>query len=251
MIHKRRTEITKMLRENQELTNQELMEHFNISIETVRRDLAYLEEQGVLTRVYGGAIWKESAKTEPIYTSREQKNNKEKEKISDEAQTFIEKNDIIFFDLGTTVESVARKLNEEKKIHAFTNSLRAAVVLSKKCSDVILTGGRIRAGEFSLSGTVAEDNISKFNIQKAIIGVGGIDGDGISDFIVDEAGLRNKVIKNAKKVIVLADHTKFSVRAMCHVCPIEDIDVLITDDKAPRDVINIIRKKGVQVVIVK
>ena len=251
MIQKRRTEIIKMLRDNQELTNQELMEHFDISVETVRRDLAYLEEQGVLTRVYGGAVWKESTKTEPLYARREQKNTKEKEKISDKAQTFIDKNDIVFFDQGTTVEGVARKLDREKKVYAFTNSVRVAVVLCNKCPEVILTGGKIRTGEFSLSGTLAEDNISKFNIQKAIIGVGGIDEEGISDFIVDEAGLRSKVIQNAKKVIVLADHTKFSVRAMCRVCTIDDIDVLITDDKAPRDILNTFKKRGIQVVVVK
>ena len=251
MNQKRRRQIIQMLEEQQAITNQELMDCFGISIETVRRDLAYLEEHGMLTRVYGGAVWKENAKTEPLYSRREQKNNKEKEKISNQAQVFIEQNDIVFFDLGTTVESVAKNLDKEKKVHAFTNSIRAAVALCEKCSNVILTGGKIRDGELSLSGTLAEDNISKFNIQKAIIGAGGITEEGISDFIVDEAGLRNKVIKNAKKVIVLADYAKFSVRAMCHVCGFEDIDVLITDNKAPKDILNIIRKKGVQVVVVK
>lgn len=251
MNQKRRSQIISMLEEQQALTNKELLECFNISIETLRRDLAYLESIGALTRVYGGAIKKDVVKTEPLYSSREQEKNKEKQLIANEAQRYIEPDDAVFFDLGTTVENVAKKLDKSKNIHAFTNSVRSAVTLSEKCADVILTGGRIRQGELSLSGTLAQDNISKFNIEKAIIGAGGITEEGISDFIVDEAGLRSRVIQNADKVVVLADYTKFSVRAMCRVCNIEDIDILITDDKAPKDVLKKIRNKGVQVVVVK
>ena len=251
MNQKRRAQIVKMLDEQQALTNKELMEHFDISIETLRRDLAHLESIGALTRVYGGAVKKDVVKTEPLYSSREQEKNREKQLIANEAQSFIDPDDTVFFDLGTTVENVAKKLDKSKNIHAFTNSVRSAVTLSEKCADVILTGGKIRRGELSLSGTLALDNIAKFNIEKAIIGVGGITDEGISDFIVDEAGLRGRIIQDADKVIVLADYTKFSVRAMCRVCKIEEIDVLITDDKAPKDVLKKIRNKGVQVVVVK
>jgi len=98
---------------------------------------------------------------------------------------------------------------------------------------------------------LAENNISNFNIGKAIIGAAGITEDGISDFIFDEAGLRKKVINNASKVIVLADYTKFGIKAMCNVCTFDKVAVLITDDKAPKDIINKIKKKGVTVIIAK
>lgn len=251
MNQKRRNQITQMLEEQQTITNNELMERFGISIETVRRDLAYLENQGVLTRVYGGAVKKEVVRTEPLYTSRKVKSNDEKQKIARAAQTFIEPDDIVFFDLGTTVEAVAEKLDKSKNIHAFTNAVRTAVTLSEKCAEVILSGGRVRQGELSLSGTLAETNLFDFNIDKAVIGVAGITEDGISDFIADEAGLRRRIIQNADKVIALADFTKFGVRAMCRVCPLDDIDILITDDKAPREFLKKIEKKGVQVIIAK
>lgn len=251
MNQKRRTQIVKLLEEQQALTNQELMERFDISIETVRRDLAYLESIGALTRVYGGAVKKDVVKTEPLYSSREQENNREKLLIAKEAQRFISPDDAVFFDLGTTVENVAKRLDKAKNIHAFTNSVRAAVTLCDKCADVILTGGRIRQGELSLSGTLSLDNVSKFNITTAIIGAGGITEQGVSDFIVDEAGLRSRVIENAEKVIVLADYKKFGVRAVCKVCEFSDVDVLITDDKAPKNVLKKIRNAGVQVVVVK
>ena len=251
MNQKRRSQITQMLEQQQAITNNELMECFGISIETVRRDLAYLEKQGVLTRVYGGAVKKEAVRTEPLYTNRQQKNNEEKQKIAEAAQELIEPDDIVFFDLGTTVEAVAKRLDTTKNIHAFTNAIRTAVTLSEKCAGVILTGGRIRRGELSLSGTLAENNISNFNIDKAVIGAAGITDEGISDFIADEAGLRSRIIDNADKVIVLADYSKFGVRAMCRVSHLEEIDVLITDDKAPKDFLRKIEKMGIRVIVAK
>ncbi len=251
MNQKRRRQIMQMLEEQQAITNQELMETFGISVETVRRDLAFLEEQGVLTRVYGGAVIKEVAHTEPLYVRREHENNDEKYLIAKTAETLIKPDDIVFFDLGTTVEFVAKKLDKSKNIHAFTNAMRTAVILSEKCDEVIVTGGKVRNGELSLSGTLAETNIMNFNIGKAIIGAAGITEDGISDFISDEAGIRSKAIANAGRVIVLADYTKFGIKAMCKVCTLDKIDVLITDEKAPKDIIRKIEKMGIKVIIAK
>ena len=251
MNQKRRRQIIQMLEEQQAITNQELMDTFNISVETVRRDLAYLEEQGVLTRVYGGAVLKVVAPTEPLYIRREHENNDEKLLIANKAESLIKPDDIVFFDLGTTVEFVAKNLDKSKNVHAFTNAMRTAVILSEKCDEVIVTGGKVRSGELSLSGTLAETNIMNFNIGKAIIGAAGITEDGISDFISDEAGIRSKVIANAGKVIVLADYTKFGVKAMCKVCSLDKVDVLITDEKAPRDMVEKIEKTGIKVIVAK
>ena len=249
MNQKRRSQIIKMLEEQSVVTNRELMDAFGISIETVRRDLAYLEQKGVLERVYGGAVRKEMLREELIYSSREQKEAEEKQKIAEVTEKLIQNNDIVFFDIGTTVHYVVKKLNAGKKISAFTNAIRTAVTLSEKGSEVILTGGRIRSGELALSGSLAENNLRNFNIDKAIISVAGITEDGVSDFFADEAGLRRQAISNANKVIVLADYTKFGVRAACRVCEIEDIDVLITDSKAPKSLLKKFENKGVQVII--
>ncbi len=249
MNQKRRSQIIKMLEEQSVVTNGELMERFGISIETVRRDLAYLEQKGVLERVYGGAVRKEMLREELIYSSREQKDAEEKEKIAVATEKLIHNNDIVFFDIGTTVHYVAQKLGTDKKINAFTNAIRTAITLTEKGNDVTLTGGKIRRGELALSGTLAESNLRNFNIDKAVICVAGITEDGVSDFFADEAGLRSQAISNANKVIVLADYTKFGVRAVCRVCEIEDIDVLITDSKAPKNMLKKFESKGVQIII--
>ena len=91
----------------------------------------------------------------------------------------------------------------------------------------------------------------QFNVDKAFIGVAGITEDGISDFNIEEASLRRQVIRNARQVIALADHSKFGIRAVSNICPLADIDVLITDEKAPANLLARIEKSGVRVVIVK
>ena len=251
MNQKRRNQIIKMIEENKAITNTELMDTFGISIETVRRDLAYLEQKGVLERVYGGAIRKESIRDEMRYSSREQMDIEEKTAIASEAEKLIKNNDMVFFDTGTTVHLVAKKLNKSKKINAFTNALRTAISLSEKGSEVILSGGKQRPSELVLSGTLAEHILRKFNFDIAIIGAAGVTEDGISDFFTDEAGLRREAIYNAGKVIVLADYAKFGIRAKCKVCNVEDIDVIIADSKAPKKILKKMENKGVKVIIAK
>ena len=247
----RRERIVEMVNKNNTISNDEIMTTFNVSIETVRRDLSYLEKRGLLERVYGGAVKKKFMSVEPKYISRESVNMVEKQKIASLAETFVLENETIFFDLGTTVLLVASLLKDEKQITAFTNSLRTAMCLSDKNQNVIIPGGKLRGGEYAVSGSIAEDCMLNFNIDKAFIGAGGINENGVTDFIIDEARLRSKIIKNAEKVIVVADFSKIGIKAPCKVCDIEEIDVLITDSKAPQELLKKIEKKGVQIIIVK
>lgn len=251
MNQNRRERIVQIVNEKNTISNDEIMSTFGVSIETVRRDLAYLENRGLLKRVYGGAVKKKFLSVEPKYLSREDVNVAEKEGIAIEAESFINENDTVFFDLGTTVQTLAKKVNQEKKITAFTNSLRTAISLADKGQKVILPGGALRSGEYSVSGSIAEDCMSKFNVDKAFIGAGGITENGITDFDIEEARLRSKIIKNSQKVIVLADYSKIGVKATCNVCDIEDVDVLITDDKAPLETLKNFEKLGVEVIVVK
>ncbi len=251
MNQDRRSQIVEILNKNGTISNGDIMQTFGVSIETVRRDLAFLEERGYLERVYGGAVKKKFMNTEPTYISREKENYSEKEKIAKEAEKFICDKDTVFFDLGTTVQLLADNVSANKEITAFTNALRTAITLCDKGAKVVMPAGELRGGEYALSGTASEQSMQNFNVDKAFIGVGGITENGLTDFIMSEARLRSQVIKNANKVIVLADFSKFGIRAMCNVCKLEDIDVLITDSKAPQEIIKTMEKKGVQVIIVK
>lgn len=252
MNRDRRNQIVEMLSQQSTVKNTELMERFGISIETVRRDLAYLEEQGLLERVYGGAVKKTYLNTEPVYTSREKENEPEKRAIAREAVKLIQTNDTVFFDLGTTVLFLAQQIGQEQHLTAFTNAIRTAVVLSEvEGCEVIIPGGHLRSHELSVSGFLAEDNMRQFNVDKAFIGGAGITEQGITDFNIGEANLRRQIIRNARQVIVLADYSKFGIRAVSNVCPLEDIDVLITDAKAPADMLAALENSGVRVIVAR
>lgn len=247
----RREKIVEIVNEKNTISNEDIMSEFGVSIETVRRDLAYLEERGMLERVYGGAVKKRFMSVEPKYLNRESVNPTQKQAIARRAEKLILNGQTVFFDLGTTVQIVADLLASDKKITAFTNSLRTAISLADKNQDVILTGGKVRGGEYSVAGSISEDCMANFNVDIAIIGVGGITEDGITDFIIDEARLRSKVIKNAQKVVAIADFSKIGVKAPCKVCALQDVDVFITDDKAPQEIIKKLEKSGVQVIVAK
>ena len=251
MNQARRKQIVELLEKKGAVTNGELMETFDISIETVRRDLAYLESCGLIERVYGGAVKRKFMRVEPNYVNRENENFEEKLAIAKRAGEFIEENESVFFDNGTTALAVAQNLGTGKEFKVFTNSLRVAITLSEQELEVTLTGGSVRKGEHCVSGSIAEETMRLFNMDKAFIGAAGVDENGVTDFISQEALLRRQVIENSRKVILLADYSKFGVRATCNVCPIEAIDVLITDEKAPKETLKKIQKKGVKVLVVK
>lgn len=251
MNQDRRSRIVELVEAKSTLTNAEIMATFGVSIETVRRDLAYLEERGLLERVYGGCVRRRFMSVEDSYVNRERQNDKAKQAIGLETEKLIEEGDAVFFDVGTTLIAVARLVDPMKKITAFTNSLRIAIELSDKTKTVIMPGGELRGEEFALAGSITEANMRKFNVGTAIIGAGGITEDNVTDFIANEADLRSQIAENAERVIVVADSSKIGVKALCNVCETSKIDVLVTDDKAPKDMIKKIEAKGVKVVLAK
>jgi DeoR/GlpR family transcriptional regulator of sugar metabolism len=248
----RRNQIIELITRQRTVKNSELMKRFNISIETVRRDLEYLEMQGVLRRVYGGAMVNMALGSEPEYASRAEAHHQQKNAIAAEAAKLIAPGEIIYMGVGTTVQAMVPHLQKIGQLTVLTNALRTAVELSEiPGCEVILTGGQLRAKELTLSGFPAEDNLSNFNVHKAFIGIGGITEEGLSDFHIGEAQIHRRLIKNARQAIALTDSSKLGVRAMNNVCPLEQIDTVITDDKASRQIVKDLEQAGVEVILAK
>lgn len=248
----RRSQIVDLITQQRTVTNAELMERFNISIETVRRDLDYLEQQGVLRKVYGGATVNIALNSEPEYASRSRTNFQQKNAIAREAVKLIHPGDTIYLGVGTTVQAMVQYMKNIGQITVFTNALRTAVELSDipGCT-VILPGGQVRSKELTLSGFPAEDNLLHFNVDKAFIGIGGITEDGITDFHIGEAQLHRKVALNARQAIALTDSSKLGVRAMNNVCTLDQIDLVITDSNASKQQVNALQKAGAKVIVAK
>lgn len=252
MKAERRDQIVDLITRQRTVNNAELMERFDISIETVRRDLEYLEQQGVLRRVYGGAVVNMSLSSEPEYGSRSQANPQQKDAIAREAASLIHPGDAVYLGVGTTVQAMAQHMKNIGPITVFTNALRTAVELSDipGCT-VILPGGQVRAKELTLSGFPAEENFANFNVDKAFIGIGGITEEGVTDFHIGEARVHRQLMQNARQSIVLADASKMGVRGMNNVCGLDRIDLVITDSESPKPMIKALEKAGVKVTVAK
>lgn len=248
----RRNQIIDMITRQRTVKNTELMERFGISIETVRRDLEYLEHQGYLRRVYGGAVVNVSLNSEPEYSNRTKVHFKEKAAIAAEAAKLIEPDDAIYLGVGTTVQTMTQYIKNISGVTVFTNALRTAVELSesRNCS-VILPGGKLRTKELTLSGFPAEENFASFNVDKAFVGIGGITESGATDFHIDEARIHRQVINNARQAIALVDSGKLGMRAMVNVCPLDAIDIVVTDSGASKQIVKALEQAGIRVIIAK
>lgn len=248
----RRSQIIDMITRQRTVTNTELMERFGISIETVRRDLDYLEEQGFLRKVYGGAVVKVSLNSEPEYASRSQINVQQKNAIAQKAAELIQPGDTVFLGVGTTVQAMVQYMKNLGEITVFTNALRTAVALSElpECT-VILPGGHLRNKELTLSGFPADENMTHFNIDKAFIGVGGVTDGGISDFHIGEAQLHKQLVLNARQSVALADSSKLGIRALNNVCTLEQISLIITDSNARKQTVTELKEAGAKIIVAK
>lgn len=246
----RRGQIVELINRQKTVTNAELMERFGVSIETVRRDLDYLEQQGALRKVYGGAVVNISLNSEPEYASRSQAHYEEKNAIAREAAKLICPGDIVFLGVGTTVQAMVQYMKNIGQLTVFTNALRTAVELMEipDCT-VILPGGQLRAKELTLSGFPAEENLLNFNVDKAFVGIGGVTEDGITDFHIGEARLHRHLVLNARQSVALADSTKLGVRAMNNVCTLKQIGLVITDSNADKQTVNTLKKAGAKILI--
>lgn len=253
MLQERRNKIMEILREDGIVKVSELMKLFDVSIETIRRDLEYLEEHGMLGRVYGGAVPVQPRATEPSYQTREIKHYKEKKAIGERAVELVKDEDVIAVDIGTTTLEFAKALVGKRRVTVITNSMKIAMVLSEDADiRVLMVGGEVRRGEFSVSGFLADNDMGHFITDKYFIGVGGLSlSKGITDYHLEESNLRRIVIKNTQKVIALADYSKIGAVAMNKICGLDQVDTLVTDSNVESFVVEGVRDNNVEVIQVK
>ena len=247
----RKDEIIRLAAENRVIKANELSELFQVSMETIRRDLTDLEKSGVIRRIHGGAVLNVANSIEPDYSYREIKNYEEKLLIGRRAASLVEDGETIIIDIGTTALEFARFLKDKKKITVLTNSLKIALELMDDADiTVIILGGVVRYGEGTSSGFWAEDMVDRFYAEKLFLGVGALDArSGIMDYHIEETNLRRHYITHSKKVIAMADYSKFGIKALNEVCTPDRIDCLITDEKADKKILKELREQGIEIIV--
>ena len=212
------------------VTIPEFMTEFHVSVETIRRDLAILEKQGKIEKVYGGAKIKDSPFAEPSMEKRMVSRLLQKECIGKKCSEFIDDGDCIFIDSGTTAYFISRYLSKKKNLTIITNSIPVVNELMYADYDIILIGGKIRQSERSVVTYDYLFDFSVLNIQKSFICASGITSHkGVSDYNMQEVVTRKNIIERSEKLFVVADSSKFGRDVTIGVVPISRIDYIITD----------------------
>jgi DeoR family glycerol-3-phosphate regulon repressor len=241
----RHLEILELVRRDGFLATEELSRLLKVTVQTIRRDINELCEKGFLRRYHGGAGLASS--TENVdYSTRQVLNHEAKSRIAKMAANFIPDNASLFINIGTTTEEVAKALRGHRKLRVITNNLNVAWVLCDNAEfEVIVAGGVVR-GDRGVIGESTIDFVRQFKVDYGVIGISGIDEDGtLLDFDYREVRVAQAIIENARRVLLVADHTTFSCNPMVRLGNISEIDAFFTDRQPPGSIREILDKNGV------
>lgn len=231
----RRLQIETLIRNEGSASVEDLAAHFDVSTETIRRDLARLAETGRILKVHGGARTARLL-TEPSMEVRAAQASEQKTKIGQLLAKEIEPGATLFIDTGSTTLAAAPALAEIRGLTIITNSCRLADALAMAGSDaaVHLLGGRYVAGNAQTVGPSVLNQIAEYQVDHCVLTAAAFSAEiGAMDASHDEAQIARAMIANAQNLIVLADSTKMGRRAAFTVCPTARIGLLITDESIP------------------
>lgn len=209
----------------------DLCELLDVSEATVRRDLEWLENRGLIERTHGGAILNERVNLEQEYQQRALRQIEEKRKIGSLSASLIEDGDIVFINSGTTTTQLIRQIQPEMDITVITNNLIAVLDVGEVDFEILLLGGSFQPRSISVAGRYAIQNLSQVYANKAFIGVDGITiAHGCTVPSNAEAEVVHLMLERTQGPInILADHSKWGVVSNFEVAPIHKIQTLITD----------------------
>lgn len=247
----RHAKIQEYLSSHKVVATADLCDLLHISEATVRRDLEWLEERGIIERTHGGAILSHRLRLEPQYNQRAQFHKEEKRLIGQAASAIIEPGDIIFVNSGTTTTEFIHHIRKKSDITVITNNLNACIDLNDINFDLIFLGGTFQPRSISVAGHMALENIRQINASKAFIGVDGLSLKyGCTVPSEPEAGVVRRMVEHTQgTVTVLADHSKWSVVSNFEIVTIDQIDRLITDANFDPRALTALAARSVEVIL--
>lgn len=244
----RQTSILELVEDHGFVATERLVETFGVTPQTIRRDINQLCEQNLLQRFHGGAGRPVSTENEP-YTERKHSFSLGKRRIGELIAQSIHDGASLFINIGTTTEAVAEALLVRENLRVVTNNLHVAEILSGNPSfEISIAGGVVRNRDGGIVGHTATEFMSQFRMDFGIIGVSGIDEDGsLLDFDSRETQTARAIIKNADKILLAADHTKFGRKAMIRFGSFDDVDEIYTDAKPDAPYMNALKAADVAI----
>lgn len=217
------------------VTVEQLADTLGVTLQTVRRDVQKLADEGLIARFHGGVRVPSSTIENIAHQQRERLNADGKTRIARAVAAAVPNNCSLILNIGTTTEAVARALLSHSGLRVITNNLNVATILSANphC-EVIVVGGVVRGRDRGIVGEAAVDFIRQFKVDIAVIGISAIEADGsLRDFDFREVKVSQTILSHAREVWLAADISKFNRPAMVEVGRLSQIDRLFTDAQPP------------------
>jgi len=238
----RRHEILEIARREGRVLVEDLAGRLGVSVQTIRRDLGELADDGRLERVHGGAILPSSVRNIG-YEQRRALNGEAKAAIAALCAEAIPEDASLFLSIGTSTEAVARALLGHRNLLVVTNNLNVANILTANPTcEIVLTGGSLRRSDGGLVGEMTLQAIERFKVDLAVIGCSALDEDGdILDYDPQEVGVSRRIVRLARRSVLVADHTKLQRSAPVRIASLRDLAGVFTDLPFPETLAGLCR----------
>ncbi len=225
-----------------------LAEHFDVTPQTIRRDIEHLAGQAAVRRFRGGVTVPSSVEN-IAYTTRQTLMAEEKRRIAEMVARHVPEDASLFLNIGTTTEAVAQALLNHKRLRVLTNNLNVATILHKNTNFALsIAGGQVRERDGGVIGEATVEFIRRYKVDIGIIGISGIDSEGdLLDYDEQEVRVARAIIESSRRVFLVTDHTKFGRNAMIRMADVRVLDDLFTDRLPPPELMEVLTNADCQV----
>ncbi len=246
----RRNEILTLLQKEQRVLVSELARQYDVTEETIRRDLEKLEHDGFVKKTYGGAVLNRNTSVDLPLRIREKTNCQLKQKVAEYAASLIEEGDSIMLDASSTSLMIARKIKQIRKLTVITNAVEVVIELSQNEGiTVISTGGTLKNSSLSFVGRNTEEFLSRYHVDMSFISCKGVDMEhGIMESNELEAGVKLRMDESAKQTVFVIDSSKFNKVSFVKVMDFKKGDIIVSDRIPDQEWMQYFLQKEVKVI---
>jgi DeoR family glycerol-3-phosphate regulon repressor len=246
----RQMDILEIARREGRVDVESLAIHFNVTPQTIRKDLNDLCDMEKLSRVHGGAVFPSNT-ANLAYQARRDIAAEGKAHIGEAVAALIPDNSSLILNIGTTIEQVAHALRRHSGLMVITNNMNVAtILLDANDIELVISGGMVRKTDGGIVGAAAVDLIRQFKVDYAVIGTSAIDEDGsLLDFDYREVRVAQAILGQARHKILVADSTKFDRRAPVQIGRLADIDIFVTDEMPSPEIVERCRLDEVELIV--
>ncbi|AUH33335.1 DeoR/GlpR family DNA-binding transcription regulator [Paracoccus tegillarcae] len=246
----RQLEILDLARQSGHVSVDDLAERFDVAVQTIRRDLSDLSDQGMLDRVHGGAVMP-SGVSNIGYDERRRMHEEAKSAIARACAAQIPDNSSVIINLGTTTEAVARELLHHRNLTVITNNMNVAnILVANDSCEVMVAGGALRRSDGGLVGDLTIEFMAQFKPDYAVIGTSALDADGdLLDFDMAEVRVSQAIVAQARKAFLVTDLSKLDRSAPMRIISVEALHSVFVDRPLPAELMRRCREWDTRVVV--